>query len=212
MRHRVLNGQHIVITDDMTGKMVGMNSLNTSAECNPFCTKMRATKGYICQSCYSKSTERRWKYSQAAWANNFDVLSSRVLADQEIPIINSAIFRFQAHGDLVNRTHYINLVRFAEANQQTTFALWTKHMDVVNNGGLVKVKNLINIYSTPVLNDLHPIRPKGFSKVFTVYSRPFTREHKSVKVNCAASCLECQKCYQHNGITRINEHIKQTGK
>ena len=170
---KLLNGQSYCITNEMTEKMEGMQSLNTSPSVNPFCLKMRATSGAICQSCYTHRTES-WKTNcRPAWVNNYEVLSAKLLKDAEIPYLNVAIFRFQAHGDLANRTHYKNLIRIADANPQTVFALWTKHLAVINRGGIIKRENLIYIYSTPMLNELKPSRPKGFDRVFTVYSRPF---------------------------------------
>ena len=211
IRCELTNGDYFGITDRMQGKMEGVWSLNTSAECNPFCKRMRGIDGYICQSCYSKNTERRWKYSRLAWENNYRVLSENSLKDREVPILNTCIFRHQAHGDLINRTHYKNLVRVAEGNPGVTFALWTKNLGVINRGGVIKRDNLIHVYSTPQLNNPNPKLPKGFDRVFSVYTRPFTRETK-VKVNCGAkNCLACQLCYTKSDVVFVNEHIKANG-
>jgi hypothetical protein len=207
------NGQSYGITTDMTGKMEGMNSLNTSPEVNPFCQRMRDTVDTICTSCYTRSSENRWKHCHTMWANNYKVLTENLLKDAEIPYLNFAIFRFQAHGDLGNRTHYKNLIRIAEANPQTTFALWTKRLDVINRGGLIKRKNLIYVYSTPRLNELQVERPEGFQRVFSVFSRPFIREHKKITINCGKKqCADCKLCYtRSNRSVYVNELIKSNG-
>lgn len=201
------DGSFFGITNQMEGKMKGMNSLNTSAECNPFCQKMRETQGMICRSCYSKSTERRYKNARAAFENNYNVLSTHLLTDKEVPRVNSVIFRFQAHGDLANRTHYKNLVKIAETNPDTTFALWTKRLSVVRQGGIIKRDNIIYVYSTPKLDEASPKLPEGFDKVFSVYSRQYAKD-KNVQINCAKLCFTCQLCYAKNDTHIVNELIK----
>ena len=207
------NGQSYGITNDMQKKMEGMCSLNTSPELNAFCQLMRVTDGAICRSCYTRSSELRWENCHDLWANNYIVLTENLLKDNEVPFLNVSIFRFQAHGDLGNRTHYKNLIKIADANPQTMFALWTKRLDVINRGGLIKRKNLIYVYSTPRLNELKPERPKGFHRVFTVYSRPFVRENKQIKINCGEKqCISCRLCYTHDKeLTHVNELIKSNG-
>lgn len=207
----LLNGQSFGITNEMSGKMEGMWSLNTSANINPFCLKMRECAGVICKSCYTKGKEKMQVNCHTAWVNNYHVLSENVLKDRELPIINQQVFRFDAHGELVNRIHYKNLIKIAEANPRTMFALWTKHLAVVRDGGLIRLKNLIHVFSTLKLNELKPKRPKGFDKAFSVYSRPFIREHADIKINCAKSCNECRLCYEKNDVAYVNELIKYSG-
>lgn len=203
------DGEHYGVTDVMGGKMKGMWSLNTSPTANAFCLKMRENPNLICSHCYSHISEARWKNCRAAWTNNFQILTSRVLQDNELAKITKVdLFRFQAHGDLGSREHYVNLVRIADANPTVRFALWTKNLAVINDGGIIIRDNLVHVYSTPKLNELNPYLPKGFDKVFTVYSRPFLREHPEVAINCAQSCMECQLCYEKNDVSIINERIK----
>ena len=209
----LLNGQSYGISTDMRGKMEGMCSLNTSPEVNPFCLKMRETADAVCRSCYTKSSERRWERCHTMWSNNYKVLTKNLLKDTEVPFLNIAIFRFQAHGDLGNRTHYKNLIKIVDANPQTVFVLWTKHLKVINRGGIIKRKNLIYVYSTPKLNELKPEKPKGFDRVFTVYTRPFVRENKQIKINCGGKqCIKCRLCYTPNkDLVFVNELIKSNG-
>jgi hypothetical protein len=203
----LLDGRFYGITDRMSGKMKGMYSLNTSPSCNPFCQAMRSVPGSICEHCYSKGSEARWKNSKGAWTNNYYVLSEHVLKDSEIPQLNHQIFRFQAHGDLANRTHYRNLVAIAEANPKVMFALWTKNLRVINQGGVVVRDNLTHVYSTPRLNVEAPVLPKKFDKVFSVYNRK-NAEAMGISINCQTECISCRLCYAKNDVAIVNEHIK----
>jgi hypothetical protein len=84
-------------------------------------------------------------------------------------------------------------------------------MAVINKGGVLVRDNFIHIHSTPHMNVLVPTKPKGFDKVFSVYTRPFVKEH-GVKINCGAkNCLTCQLCYTHNDTEYVNELIKSNG-
>lgn len=201
------DGRHYGLTDRMEGKMEDMWSLNTSPSCNPFCQIMRDTPGSICAHCYTKQSEARWQQAMRAWTNNYWVLSEHKLTDKEIPHLNQQIFRFQAHGDLANRLHYENLIRIAEANPKTMFALWTKNLKVIRDGGLLPAANVIHVYSTPKLNERNPALPQGFDKVFSVYNRKFA-EDEGIPINCQAKCISCQMCYTKNDVVFINEHIK----
>jgi len=207
---RLQSGESYMLTDKMDGKMRGMWSLNTSPSLNPFCLEMRRDKENICSHCYTRVSESRWKGCKKAWQQNYKILTTHRLIDEEIPVISQvSLFRFQAHGDLGNRIHYENMIAMAERNQNVMFALWTKHLDVIYSGrGIIHLPNVVYIYSTAKMNDLKPLLPTGFHKAFTVYSRPFLREHSEIQINCAKSCLECQLCYQHNDIVLINEKIK----
>ena len=210
MRHYLSTGKHLVVTDDMQGKMEGMWSLNTSPSINPFCLKMRKGKHSICKSCYSHISEARFKNSKQAWINNYHVLSETILKDKDIPIFKQDIFRLQAHGDLATRKHYKNLIKIAEANPQTTFALWTKNLAIINKGGIVKLPNLVYVYSTPQLDCLTPARPAGFDRAFSVYTRPFVQAY-GIQINCALHCDSCRICYHKGEPTFIRELIKSNG-
>jgi len=210
MRHYLSTGKHLVVTDDMQGKMEGMWSLNTSPSINPFCLKMRKGKNTICKSCYSHISEARFKYSKQAWINNYHVLSETILKDKDIPIFKQDIFRLQAHGDLVNRKHYKNLIKIVEANPQAMFALWTKHVAIITKGGIIKLPNLVYVYSTPQLNEKYPTKPRDFNKCFSVYSRPYVEANK-VQINCALHCDSCRICYHKEEPAFIRELIKSNG-
>jgi hypothetical protein len=203
------NGQQYGITLAMTGKMKGMWSLNTSPTINPFCLKQREDKTSICAVCYSDKSEKRWKNTRGAWARNGKTLATNDLQGKEIPFFKTReIFRFQAHGDLINVTHYLNLMKIAAKNPHVTFCLWTKNLEVVEKAGLQKRENVIYIYSTPKLNEAEPFVPFGFDHAFSVYTKPYIEEN-GIDINCGAKhCDTCRLCYTHNGIRFINEIVK----
>jgi len=213
---KLRDGETFGITDRMTGKMEGMWSLNTSPSTNPFCLEMRKNPHYICKSCYTKGSEGRWAGTREAWAHNGAVLASRRLTNSEIPLLSARksapiIFRFQAHGDLMNTTHYRNLIKIAKLNPDTMFAIWTKNLNVVWKVGIPKLDNMIHIYSTPLLDQLRPTLPTGFDKVFSVFTRPYVAEN-DVDINCGArECFTCRLCYTHNSTVYVNELIKSNG-
>jgi hypothetical protein len=91
----------------------------------------------------------------------------------------------------------------AEANPATTFAMWTKRLDIVKP---VRMDNFIYVYSSPQKNVVAPL-PKGFDKVFTVFSKPFIREN-GVGINCQQSCAACLLCYTRNDIVYVNEALR----
>ncbi len=49
----------------------------------------------------------------------------------------------------------------------------------------------------------------GYSKVFTVYTPKYLKEHPEVKINCGAkSCVSCRLCYTTNNVQIVNERLK----
>jgi len=209
------NGKCFKVSGRMTDKMDNIRSLNTSLTLNENCQQNRSIKNSICKHCYSYGSEKRYKNSHAMWALNYNTLSKQVLKNSEIPVFTKdEIFRFNAHGDLVNRTHYNNLIKIAKKNPDVKFAIWTKNLDVVFSGkGLIELDNLTHVYSDLFLNNLDDIElPDGFDKVFRVYDTKTLRENKHIKVNCKKSCFDCQLCYRKNKITVIIEKIKSSSK
>ena len=126
-----MNKVHI---SKMTGKLQGLQAISTNTVTNKFCTKMNASKNddVICKHCYSHSMLNTYrKNMQNALQRNSDALSIKVLEDENIPRINQLYMRFNAHGELINETHLVNLVKICMLNPNVTFALWTKRKDIV---------------------------------------------------------------------------------
>lgn len=204
-------GNYFKISGFMSDKMEGIRSLNTSHILNINCQKNRTDKKTICTHCYSYTSEKRYKASHELWKLNYKVLSTHNLSLNEVPILSSkdTLFRFNAHGDLINRIHYNNLIKIVKVNPKVNFAIWTKNLEVIYRGkGLIKVDNLQYIYSDLYLNNFNdPIIPEGFNKIFRVYTTKAIRE-KGIEVNCSKHCITCQICYKQNNIQVINEQIK----
>ena len=210
MKHFLPTGKVLTVSE-LGGKMTGVNAISTSVLLNPFCQKMRETDGMICQSCYARTGENMYEGARNGWQANYHLLSSRLLKVKEIPHINASVFRFQSHGELINRTHYKNLIKIADANPQTMFGFWTKNLAVIKRGGLIKRDNIVYVFSSFKKNVLNPVVPKGFDKVFTVFNRPFLAKHPEVNINCSSKCNECRLCYSKNDVVFVNEKIKYSG-
>ena len=103
----------------MTGKLQGLHSISTNTLTNQFCIKQNsADNGGICTLCYSVSMLSTFRKSAApALQRNSDLLARELLTDRQVPFINASIFRFSAHGELINEIHLQNLIKIAELNE-----------------------------------------------------------------------------------------------
>ena len=191
----------IHITRNHTGKMMGLSSINTSALDNEFCV---GNENQICQKCYSKRLESFRPGMRDLFKNNGKLLSQSIIPTEQLPNTLSTT-RFNSFGELINETHFINLVNIALKNSSVIFTLWTKRIDLANT--LIKPDNMIFIYSTPFINTSDLIRPAGFDKVFSVYTKEYARENK-IKINCKGPCLNCKICYTKNRVINIREILK----
>lgn len=200
-------------TVNHTGKMEGMQSLSTSNLVNPFCKAHRNCDGSICQKCYAYTQMQRYTSMQKCLADNFNILTSKLLTDEQIPIINASVFRFEAFGDIYNAVQVANYFNICKKNPYTRFALWTKNPAIIEKAiqaGFEKPNNLVVILSSLYMNQVANAEKWAFvDKVFTVYDSE-TIERENVNINCGArSCLACQRCYnKDNGKKYINEKLK----
>jgi hypothetical protein len=187
----------------MTGKLQGIQAINTNTLTNAFCSTMRETDA-ICGACYSAAMlSGSRKNCVPAFEHNSALLSSRELQPAELPAINASIFRFHGHGELINALHLRNLYAIAEHNPSTIFALWTKRRDVIRKGG-ARPDNVVLIYSNPSLDRVMQRPPAGFDRVFNNVRAAYTGP-----ANCTGQkCADCRACYQHGGETVIIEHAK----
>jgi hypothetical protein len=174
----------------MTGKLEGLQGINTNPLDNKYCERMSKTES-ICKHCYSRKMVSTYRKSAAkCWSENGKELSDHILSDNEIPKIKADYIRFHAHGELINLIHYVNFKRIAFAYPDKTFALWTKRKDIINHklNGL-KPDNLTLIYSNPTIDKPIDV-PQGFDKVFNVFSKD------NDSINCAGKkCIDCLLCY-----------------
>ena len=185
-----------------TFKLEGIDSINTNTLTNDFCQKMWHSKNesVICRHCYSiyrLSCIR--KSCQKKYQQNSEVLSGGVLPLEELPRLNYRWFRFNSHGELINKTHLINLINICKVNLGTIFALWTKRKELIKDADIPD--NLILIYSNPFINTIAE-RPDKFHKTFNVFNEP-------ANSNCGGLCRECMACYEKDsGVDVIIEQIK----
>ena len=186
------------------GKMLGISSINTPTSTNPFCKSMQKTNS-VCKSCYAQRGESYRTGLIDAFSRNL-FLTQRPLGLGEIPTINATIFRFHSYGELHNAQHLENYMTIAATKPHTIFTLWTKRKGIVQRvlKSRTKPDNMIIIYSSPLV-DKQARLPKGFDKVFTVYSKGSAQD---TAINCHGSCNTCRLCYSHNDTTYINEIIK----
>lgn len=215
----------VAFTLKMTGKMEGMIALSTSPNGNERC-KARAECGNencVCTKCYSIASMKYKRNLDKMTEENGKRLSEKVIPVDEWLVIDPLVYplgREEAHGDLRNAIHYINMNNLSIRNPKIPMALWTKNGDYIRTAtdmGHVKADNLTVLGSSPQLNteidlDEHP----EYDKVFTVYTYKYIKEHKLTPLffNCGARhCLSCGKCYhKDNGIRYIHEILKKDTK
>ena len=203
----------------MTGKLEGFQAISTNTVSNEYCQKQYGKQDpkNICTFCYSNNMLNTFrKNMQASLQRNTDLLNSKVLHPDALPVINSAFFRFNAHGELaldkkqgtINLENYVNI---AIKNPHCTFSLWTKRFDIIKPyfDNHEKPKNLILIYSSPLTNHIMTKIPKHFDKTFnTVVETDFVE-----KQNCTGQkCKDCLLCYKKDTTSIIVEKVKTYGK
>ena len=191
---------------EMSGKLKHIPAINCNPLTNEFCKKMSLTDS-VCKHCYSQKMLKTFRANCVkSFENNSKLLSENVIVEYDLPTINNVFFRFHAHGELINNVHFINLLGIVHKNPRTTFALWTKRKDIVNEilANWVKPKNLILIYSNPSVDTILKDVPKYFDKVFNVTADTFNNV-----INCGSkSCWNCGLCYTKNETSVIIEKIK----
>lgn len=187
-----------------SGKMEGIFSINTSTLKNKFCTMMAKTSD-ICSACYASRYEKMRSSLAKALERNSEYFVSDDFEVEKVPYL---FMRFHSFGELISRKHLRNVIRLVEHNPDTRFTLWSKRTNYIQGyireyGALPS--NLIMIYSNPSLNVERKTPPKGFNKVFNVFTKKFAEEN-GIVINCGGkACLPCMICYTHNDTTYVNE-------
>ena len=191
----------------MSGKLAGIPAYNTNTKSNEFCIRQKDTDT-ICGQCYShKMLDTYRKSCIPAWQHNSDEFSDWIDWD-DLPVVNAAFVRLNGHGELINDTHYQNIIRLARKNPHTTFALWTKRASIVRQYQARPIHgmptNLILVFSNPRIDKVIDV-PRGFHKVFNNVSKGSTEPQ-----NCTGrKCMECLACYRKDsGIDVIVEQVK----
>ena len=172
----------------------------------------------VCGYCFANNLLDYKKNIQNPLDKNTEILTSRILEDNEIPFVNRIVFRFESFGDLHNITQAINYILIAKKNKQTTFAWWTKKpsyikkaMEELNIKELPK--NIVVIFSSYYVNEVNTEIVKHFpfiNIVFTVFDKYYLEEFPNTEIHCGANqCLSCLKCYRkYNEVVYINELVK----
>lgn len=207
-------GLHVCIKHN--GKMEGLQSLSTSPVLNKYCEYRSKNPALICNKCFAIAMHNgAYPDLNNCTKKNTEILTSRILADEEWILLNVAYFRLEAFGDLNNVTQAINYLNFVRLNPQVTaFSWYTKNPWFIEQAfkqtGMKKPKNLIIGISSPCYN--HPVKPDRWwfaDFVFTVYTAEYAVEH-DIQINCGDRvCMECLRCYKHHkGIMYVNEIVK----
>lgn len=182
----------------MSGKLEGFYAINTNTKTNPFCKSMQKGNG-VCRWCYAEDYLNTFRAScEPAYERNSRYLSLALIPEEHIPFLNIAYVRFNAYGELINKTHFLNLCAIARRNPGTMFSLWTKRKVLVQQNISHVPENMLLIYSSPKM-DREENLPKHFHKVFTVFSED------AGNINCTKHCASCMKCYTMGGDTFIRE-------
>ena len=194
------------------GKMENIPSLSTSCLENKYCQARCKNGKTICRDCYAVRLLNGRKTVREKMAVNHKFFTTYDIPACAVPVINASIFRFESFGDLETPLQVKNYYSIARKNKGTVFALWTKNPHVIQAAidkyGLRKPKNLIIIYSEPLLNaaikDYSKIY-KFVDKSFFVFTKDYAEKH-GIKINCGAKdCNGCRICYTIGGEKIIYE-------
>lgn len=202
-------------------KMEGMQSISTSPLTNRHCVERMQSGNLVCAHCFSKKANDRFPALAEKLKRNSALWGDTLYSTEYMPKITVEKFRLEAFGDLFSVTQARNYLTLCRANPSVHFALWTKNpfilWDALEADGFDKPKNLVVVYSSPVLN--HPadnmlklyIMPNGrpmIDKVFTVYTPDYIKAN-TVKINCGArNCKACGRCYTKRTGAFVNEKLK----
>jgi hypothetical protein len=185
-----------------SGKMENICSVNVSSLQNEFCKQMSQQKNTVCGKCYSNRYSKLRPTLEKRILENSDLLSTRLLEPEEVPLFNARYVRFNSFGEIINEIHYLNLIQIANSNPHTTFGLWTKRSNIVMR--YPKEPNIKYIFSPLGLEKpklgLNVI--KFFDKVFMVHKKD------SSIINCKGKCIDCLLCYTDNDTKFIHEKLK----
>ena len=193
------------VSTGLRGKMAGMTVITSACTTNPHCEKLAQIKGSICEHCYAMRGLSYMRGPREAYVKNGELLSAGIIPTRELPFINATYCRLESHGDIINETHLENYMRICRHNPQTTFVLWTKMYNLVYNyfKNHKAPKNFVLVISSLKVNQpmgemLTRFKELGLKRVklFTVYDKPYLKEHPEVPIQChGKNCLKCLCCY-----------------
>lgn len=144
------------------GKMKGVVSVSTDINSNPFCQARQGNPDCICAKCYAESmmddTRGVYRRNNGPFKANTEILCGRLLTDEELPVINPAVFplfRVQSFGDVRNVTECLNYFKMARRNPQVRFAFWTKNIAILAKAVAIagKPENVQIVLSSERINE-----------------------------------------------------------
>ncbi len=204
----------------MSGKLFGIDAVNSNPLSNPFCIKQydKSDDTIICTECYSIDMLETYRSNCVPnFENNNVTLSTIIHTDFSYLKFRNDIVRINGHGELLNQTHLHNICNMAFAFPNHTFALWSKRIDIVrkfkkwlDGKGYCFPFNLILIYSNPKKNRVMTNVPTPFHKVFNNVDMT---NQSTLKENCTGQkCNDCRLCYNFNSENIIIELTKKSQK
>ncbi len=199
----------------MSGKLIDVPAINTNTLSNRFCMRMCLSDNdnCICAKCYSQNMLKSFrKNCIPAFEYNSKLLSRDILRKNQFPNVKNDIVRINAHGELINEFHMINIRIFCLLNPKKVIVLYTKVLSLVNKvlDMFDKPNNLIVVYSNPIIDKPINKIPKDdkfryVDKIFNVLDK----NTDNIKINCGArNCNVCRKCYNMHKDNIIYEQLK----
>jgi len=183
----MLQPDKLHISTKMSGKMLGIHALNTNTLTNVFCQHMNQTST-ICGNCYSHRMLSTYRTCCVDPFQHNSELLRHVMQWDDLPRLYTVDFRINAHGELINLNHMINVHNIASKNPNTVVTLWSKRRDIINKyqKQYTQPANQIHIFSNPAVDSIMESPPVGFDKVFNVVS-----DGTNPRINCGSRCRDC---------------------
>lgn len=202
----------VMFHHNMTGKMEGVLGLGSNVLMNKYCECRQKCPGLVCAACYADSQQLMYSGVFENTAYNTAELTTEILPDEVIPVIEDDILRIEPFGDTNNETQSINYIKIALFNVDVDTTIWTKNPEFYHRAlkslGITELpKNLHFILSSDKLNEEKQIPPRYqwfIKKTFTVYTLNWLLENGLdwTFINCGGrSCKKCQRCYKRFNCT-----------
>lgn len=203
------NGAIWITTHD--GKMKNIPSFGTPRHCNSHCAENAKVKGSICEKCYAKRYLEMRKALREHLEENYKILTTRELKDNEIPHFNAAFVRCESFGDIDVELQAWNYIKIFNANPFVRFGWWSHNCYLMKNPikRFGKPNNVQIVKSSLFVNKPCEFGYDFVDKTFTVYDDPFIKEN-GIDINCGSrSCFGCLNCYLPDGDKEVRERKKK---
>ena len=202
---------------DMSGKMFGILAIGSNCLMNPICIERMKDGNSICSECYAAALEMYRKGLAENTSYNFKVLTSVLIPEECIPVIDADELRVEPYGDTANEIQAANYIQFAMVNNNIAVTAWTKNVSHYKKalkllGMKRKPDNFTLIKSSKKKNTEEKILPseKGLvDKTFSGFTLEWLKAHNldSNFINCGGrNCKACQRCYKKAKQSEIHIH------